>query len=478
MVEQRGMLNHLWAKVADLGLTAESAVVQNASQCFDISVWQHLAALAVGGRICIAGEETAQDPERLLGFVRREEVTVLEVVPSMLRSLLEAAADDLPRLEWLVVTGEVLPPDLCRRWLALHPRTALLNAYGPTECSDDITHHVIREAPAAAASQVPLGRPVGNFRLYVLDRSWIPVPLGAAGELCAGGEGVGRGYLGAPVRTAQAFVPDPFGAVPGARLYRTGDLARHTPDGTLEFLGRIDQQVKVRGFRIELGEIEACLAGHPEVRQSLVLVREDTPGDARLTAYLVPAAGRRLSPGELRAFLRERLTEYMVPSSLVFLEKMPLLPNGKVDRRGLPKPEAAPSTRAQTPRTEVGRAVAAVWREVLGAAAVGLEDNFFDLGGHSLLMVRVQAGLRRSGLEVSLTELFQYPTVKALATHLGAEEAPAAGPLASRQPGTPVKPVEPETAIAVIAMAGRFPGARDVEELWRNLSDGGESITF
>jgi len=294
MVEQRGMLNHLQAKIADLGLTAADVVAQTASQCFDISVWQLLAALLAGGRVEIFPDEVAHDPLRLLAEVERRSVTVLETVPSLLRLLiedLEARGADRPvlgRLRWMIPTGEALPPDLCRRWLLLHPRIPLLNAYGPTECSDDVTHHPIHEIPPGDELQTPIGRPVPNLRLYVLDPGLEPAPAGVPGELFVGGAGVGRGYLGDGARTAQAFIPDPFSPAVGARLYRTGDLGRRRPDGTIEFLGRRDHQVKIRGHRIELGEIEAVLARHPGVRAAAVVAREDAPGDKRLAAYVVP----------------------------------------------------------------------------------------------------------------------------------------------------------------------------------------------
>ncbi|MBV9790350.1 MAG: amino acid adenylation domain-containing protein, partial [Chloroflexi bacterium] len=290
MVEQRGMINHLYAKIAELDLTADDVIVQNASQSFDISVWQFLAALLVGGQVVIVPDVIAHDPAQLLATVETRKVTILEVVPSLLRAMLsEASADGAARyplsaLRWLVPTGEELPADLCRAWLDLYPQTPLLNAYGPTECSDDVTHHPIAVPPVA--QRVPIGRPVANTRLYILDHQLRPLPVGVSGELYVGGDGVGRGYLDDPRRTALAFVPDPFAANPGSRLYRTGDLARYQADGTIAFGGRIDQQVKIRGFRIELGEIEAVLRRHEAVREAAVIVREET-GGPRLVAYVV-----------------------------------------------------------------------------------------------------------------------------------------------------------------------------------------------
>ncbi len=324
MITHRGMLNHLRAKIHDLGLDAGDTVAQTASPCFDISVWQLLAGPLAGGRVDLVPDDIAADPARLLDHSEAAGVTVIETVPSLMRLLLDeverhapgsAGRPRLSGLRWMIPTGEALPPDLCRRWLAAYPRIPLLNAYGPTECSDDVTHHPIRpDGPLSAdAASVPIGRSVPNLRLYALepglDPGASPVPAGVTGELWVGGAGVGRGYLGDPARTAEVFLPDPFAGEPGSRLYRTGDLGRRRADGTLEFLGRVDQQVKVRGVRIELGEIEAALRGHPAVLDAAVVVLESggqsgghTSGHARLAAYVVEnleAQTEEAGPGEL-----------------------------------------------------------------------------------------------------------------------------------------------------------------------------------
>jgi amino acid adenylation domain-containing protein len=304
MIEHRGMLNHLYAKVYALGLSAEDVVAETASQCFDISVWQFLSALLVGGRVEVFADEVAHNGAALLEATARRGVTILEVVPTLVAAMLDTrerrqvSARELRSLRWLLVTGEALPPETCRRWFARYD-TPLMNAYGPTECSDDVTHHVIAEAPAPEAPRVPIGRPVINTRLYVLDSELEPVPLGGRGELYVGGGGVGRGYLRSPARTAEVFLPDPFSTEPGARLYKTGDAARYLPDGTLDYLGRVDAQVKVRGFRIELGEIESALRAHPDVREAAVVAREDSRGDKRLVAYVVPG-GSKAGEGDAR----------------------------------------------------------------------------------------------------------------------------------------------------------------------------------
>ena len=293
MIEHRGMLNHLYAKINDLRLTETDSVAQTASQCFDISVWQMLSVLLVGGHVHILPDEIAHNPTSLLEKVDRMGISILEMVPSLLGAMLEvheaegAYKPALNALRWLLPTGEALAADLCIRWLRLYPHIPLLNAYGPTECSDDVTHYPIFEPPANEEGVMPIGRALANTQLYVLNPHLLPVPVGVKGELYVGGVGVGRGYIHDEQRTAEAFLPDSFSADPDARLYKTGDLARYRPDGTLEFLGRIDYQVKIRGDRIELGEIEAALSEHPEVKECVVTAREDERGDKQLVAYIV-----------------------------------------------------------------------------------------------------------------------------------------------------------------------------------------------
>ncbi|MFE6489577.1 amino acid adenylation domain-containing protein, partial [Streptomyces sp. NPDC057757] len=319
MVQRSGLMNHLWAKVGDLDLAAGETVVQNAPLTFDVSVWQLLAPLVVGGTVRVAGVATAADPTALFALVRAEGVTVLEVVPALLRAALDAwdldgDAPELPTLRWLVVTGEALPADLCRRWHTRYPDVPMMNAYGPTECSDDVTHAVIAVDDELGA-RVPIGSPVRNTLLYVLSDELQPVPVGVPGELYLAGHGLARGYVGRPALTAERFVADPHGA-PGSRMYRTGDLARWTTTGELEFAGRTDDQVKVRGFRIELAEVEAAFAAHPAVRQAFATVRQDRPGDKRLVAYVTGDAPL----DELRAFVTDRLPGYMLPAAIVTLD--------------------------------------------------------------------------------------------------------------------------------------------------------------
>jgi amino acid adenylation domain-containing protein len=440
MVEHRGMLNHLCAKVNDLELTECDVVAQTASQCFDISVWQFLSPLMVGGCVRVYDDEVAHDPWALLKHADGDKVTVLETVPSLLRAALEGGEESraggprLDSLRWMVVTGEALPPELCRRWLCKYPGVTMVNAYGPTECSDDVTHHFISEA-RGEEMRTPIGKPLMNTRLYVLDSHLSPVPVGVAGELYAGGDGVGRGYFRDPSRTAAVFVPDSFSGEPGARLYRTGDLVRHLPGGELEFLGRIDHQVKVRGFRIELGEIEAVLSSHEAVRDCVVVAADDGHGAARVLAYLVVAEDGSAQTQDWRGYVKERLPEYMVPSAVVTLDALPLTANGKVDRKALPVPDLTQVDDAEqyvAARTPVEAALVEIWEEVLGVERPGIHQNFFDLGGHSLLAMMVVSRLREvCQVELPLRAIFEAPTVAELAEHVvgaqGAEHESVAG---------------------------------------------------
>jgi amino acid adenylation domain-containing protein/non-ribosomal peptide synthase protein (TIGR01720 family) len=426
MIEHQGMLNHIYAKITSLDLTVKDSVAQNASQCFDISVWQFLAVLLVGGRVHIFPDVVAHDPVQLLGQVDQHGITILETVPSLLRTMLDVCEAtlvqrlNLKTLRWFIATGEALPADLCRRWLSLYPHIPLLNAYGPTECSDDVTHHPISVPPAETESYMPIGRALQNTRLYVLDHMLRPVPIGVNGELYIGGIGVGRGYLSDAQRTAEAFVPDTFGEEPGARLYKTGDLARYLPDGTLQFLGRIDQQVKIRGNRIELGEIQAVLCDHPSVREAVAIARESVPGDTRIIAYLVPDPNQPVAVSDVRRFLKERLPEYMIPSTIILLERLPLTPNGKVDLRALPTPEADRSGLEVTyvaPRTATELVLASIWGQVLRLDQVGTHDNFFELGGDSILSIQIIARAHQAGLQLTPKQLFQYQTIAELAAN-------------------------------------------------------------
>ena len=422
MIDHVGMLNHLRAKILTTRLSERSVVAQNASHCFDISVWQFLAPLMVGGKVVIYDDETAGDPVAFLAGLRRDRVTVAEVVPTMLELLLEAAEragpeeGSLPDLEYLVSTAEALPVALARRWMARYPKARLINAYGATECSDDTTHEIVEGVPPDHP-RMSVGLPIPNFRIYVLDSRLRPVPVGCRGEICFSGIGVGRGYLGDPVRTAEVFIPDPFSDTPGARLYRTGDVGRHLPDGRIVFLGRADFQVKVRGHRIELGEVEAALLGHGAVAQAVAIVRPDGRGQNRLLAYVV---GQAIETAALRAHLETVLPDYMIPEHITPLPAFPLTRNGKVDRKALPDPGPGPTRAVVAPRDAVEAALVEIWREVLEVSVLGIEDNFFELGGHSLKTIQVRSRIKdRLRVDVGLRALFERQTIRELAPYVG-----------------------------------------------------------
>ncbi|MGE7956583.1 non-ribosomal peptide synthetase [Pseudomonas sp. NPDC089530] len=421
MVEQRGMLNNQLSKVPYLQLSEADVIAQTASQSFDISVWQFLAAPLFGARVDIVPNAIAHDPQGLLDHVQAQGITVLESVPSLIQGMLAQDAVSLDGLRWMLPTGEAMPPELAHQWLLRYPQIGLVNAYGPAECSDDVAFYRVDMA-STRGSYLPIGTPTDNNRLYLLDGALELVPLGAVGELCVAGTGVGRGYVSDPLRTAPVFVPNPFGA-PGERLYRTGDLARRRADGVLEYVGRVDHQVKIRGYRIELGEIEARLHEQPEVRDAAVGVQEGVNGK-HLVGYLV-ASDSALNPSErlerIKQRLRAELPEYMVPLHWLWLERLPLNANGKLDRKALPALEIGQlqSTDYLAPRSELEQTLADIWAEVLKVERVGVRDNFFELGGHSLLATqiasRVQKTLQRN---VPLRAMFECSTVEELAHYI------------------------------------------------------------
>ena len=421
MVEQRGMLNNQLSKLPYLDLSAADVIAQTASQSFDISVWQFLAAPLFGARVDIVPNTIAHDPQGLLAHVEAQGITVLESVPSLIQGMLAQDRISLDGLRWMLPTGEAMPPELAHQWLLRYPQIGLVNAYGPAECSDDVAFFRV-DLASTRGTYLPIGTPTDNNRLYLLDGALELVPQGAVGELCVAGTGVGRGYVSDPLRTAQVFVPNPFGA-PGERLYRTGDLARRRSDGVLEYVGRIDHQVKIRGYRIELGEIEARLHEQPQVRDAAVGVQEGVNGK-HLVGYLV-AADETLNPSErldrIKQRLRAELPEYMFPLHWLWLDRLPLNANGKLDRKALPELEIGQlhSQDYLAPRNELETTLAAIWAEVLKVERVGVEDNFFELGGHSLLATqiasRVQKTLQR---DVPLRAMFECSTVSQLAEYI------------------------------------------------------------
>jgi amino acid adenylation domain-containing protein len=452
-----------------LQLGPGARIPQLASLSFDASVFEIFPALASGAALILL-------PAGLLGDDLAVELRQQGATSMVAIAILETLSEEIPSLRAVCSGGEALPAEVAARWSA---GRALTNCYGPTEVT---VYATSMPCPPGRRVIPPIGRPIEGARAYVLDRRLRLAPTGAAGELYVGGEGLAHGYLRRPDLTAERFVPDPWSGVPGARLYRTGDLVRWRADGPLDFLGRVDAQVKIRGFRVELGEVEAALGRHPAVERAVVMAREDSPGLRRLVAYAVPAAGVAPTAGELRAFLQAALPEFMVPAAVVVLPVLPLTANRKVDFKALPAPEGSPEAAYVMPRNEVERTISGIWREVLRVQRVGVNDNFFDLGGHSLLMARVHSRLREAfpGFSLGLVDLFKYPTVSVLATRLsggeGEEAVPASRAGVERARIRRNAAGRGETGIAIVGMACRFPGADSVERFWENLTGGVESI--
>ncbi|GGI29716.1 non-ribosomal peptide synthetase [Bradyrhizobium guangdongense] len=441
MIEQRGLSNHLASLISELRLTPRDVIAQTAPQSFVISVWQFLAGPMTGARVHVCGNSVVQDPMMLAREIEREGITVLEIVPSLLRVILERL-DEAPmlcafaKLRLLISTGEPLPVELSRAWFARCPKVPLINAYGASECSDDVSLHRLTRAPDTATTNVPVGAPLPNTQLYVLDPNLQPQPIGVVGELCIGGAAVGRGYINDPAQSRERFIPDPFARAKGSRLYRTGDLARRRADGTIECLGRADLQVKVRGYRLELKEIEAALADHASVRAGIVEPRRDANGDVRLIAHVVPRAGTQISASELRDFLKSRLPVHAIPSAFLFLDQVPLNAHGKLDRSALltPVQQEPARTDASVPARRFSEKVLSdIWIDLLGVESLGVTDNFFDLGGHSLLAGQAMARLARAlGVSLPIKTIFEAPTIEQLARRV--EEAAATksqGPVAA-----------------------------------------------
>ncbi|MCK0093890.1 amino acid adenylation domain-containing protein, partial [Rhodococcus sp. F64268] len=424
VVSHGAIVNQLVWKREHFSLTPSDAVLLKTAATFDLSVWEFWSALTAGARLVIAAPDGHRDPAYLNGLIRRENVTTLHVVPSMLDALLDDARGELPdTLRQVLAIGETLPIDTAERALA-HPAPGLVNLYGPTEAAVSVTAHEVRESPS---SSVPIGEPVSNTQVFVLDERLHPVPPGVPGELYLAGVQLARGYLGRSGLTTERFVANPFGD-PGTRLYRTGDIVRWRPfresgSGTLEYLDRADSQVKVRGFRIELGEIEVALRSLPQIREAVASVQRgaSVQSDDRIVAFVAPAEGRLDVPA-MRAELARVLPSYMIPQGFVTLDSVPLNINGKVDRKALPEPEA-PARPYRAPRTSTENAVATAFVDVLDIhGKVGLDDDFFEIGGTSLSAVKVVARLREYLFtEVPLPWLFLHPEVEELSRRIDAE---------------------------------------------------------
>jgi amino acid adenylation domain-containing protein len=424
MNTHRGICNRLlWMQDA-YHMTEEDRVLQKTPFSFDVSVWEFFWPLLVGARLIVAKPGGHKDSTYLVKLIQEQHITTLHFVPSMLEVFLDdKEVERCTSLNRVICSGEALPFELQERFFA-KMSAELHNLYGPTEAAVDVSYWPCKRH--SDRHIVPIGYPVANTQLYVLDPHLQPVPIGVLGELYIGGVQVARGYLNRPELTAEKFIPDPFSQDRGAHLYRTGDVARYLPGGEIEYLGRIDHQVKIRGMRIELGEIEAVLGEHEAVRQAVIIAREDTPGDKQLVAYIVSEGEQVPSVSVLRHFLKEKLPEHMVPSAFVVLEKLPLSPNGKIDRKALPVPaNLRPQSESSyvAPRTEMERTITDIWQEVLHLEKIGMNDNFFDLGGHSLRMAQVHSRLRdKLQRDLSMLEMFKFPTINSLVAYLSRGE--------------------------------------------------------
>jgi amino acid adenylation domain-containing protein len=480
MVTHRAIANRVLWTVERHGLGAADRVLFKTPFSFDASIWELFAPLLSGGTVVVARAGGHQDAAYLVEAVREYEITVLQLVPSMLRVVLdEEGLESCVTLRRMFCGGERLTMEDQRRLEAVLPAASLHNLYGPTETAIDATSWDCERGAGRAV--MPIGQPIGNLRAYVVDAQLRPVPVGVAGELYVGGVGLARGYLGRPELTAERFVPDALSGERGARLYRTGDVARWSADGLLEYVGRADQQVKVRGFRIEPAEVETVIRLQPDVRTCVVLVR-DQAETQRLEAYVVTTPGAVTSKG-LREWVREHLPEYMTPSVFVLLDELPLLPNGKLDRRALLQigqeaPVVPGSSAYVAPRNPIEDAVATTWGEVLQVKQVGVHDNFFELGGHSLMATRVAARLRESfDVDLPLRDVFEEPTVAGLALRIADQlrgaAAPKPSPLEPRLRSGPLplsfaqqrlwflSQLEPDSSAYNVATALRLGGALD-----------------
>ncbi|MCB0062618.1 MAG: amino acid adenylation domain-containing protein, partial [Caldilineaceae bacterium] len=433
MIPHRAIVNRLLWMQDEYRLTAQDHILQKTPFSFDVSVWEFFWPLLTGARLVMAEPGGHTEPAYLVQTIQAQAITVIHFVPPMLQLFLEAeGVEACTTLRTVICSGEALPVELERRFFAKLSAN-LHNLYGPTEAAVDVSYWACQ--PDHSRTTVPIGHPVANTQLYILDPYGEPVPVGVPGELHIGGSQVGCGYHNRPELTAVKFTPNPFGA---GTLYKTGDLTRYLSDGAIEFLGRIDNQVKIRGFRIELGEIEALLAEHPAIQAALLLVREDIPGQKRLVAYITekwqrgngaewqngtePLAPPALDLVELRGFLQQKLPDHMIPAAFVVLDALPLTPNGKVDRRALPAPDTsalAVNTAYAPPRSAVEKTLVTLWQELLRVEGVGIHDNFFALGGDSILSIQLIARAKQAGIALTPKQIFQHQTIAKLADVAG-----------------------------------------------------------
>ncbi|MCK5844603.1 MAG: amino acid adenylation domain-containing protein, partial [Victivallales bacterium] len=424
MVSHKSIVNAYLAWEEDYGLRAGvNSHLQMASFSFDVFGGDFVRALLSGGKLVLAPRETLLEAETLYNLMRREHVNCAEFVPAVLRNLVDYLDDTGQKLDFmknLIAGSDIWTVKEYKKFLNYcGPDTRLINSFGLTEAAVDSTFFEGDVSDYAEERLVPIGRPFPNSIIYIVDQHLNLSPIGVPGELLVAGPNLARGYFERPDLVAEKFVPNSFSDQPGDRMYRTGDLARWLPDGNIEFLGRIDHQIKIRGFRVELGEIETVLEKHPSLKNTVVIAREDTPGDQRLVGYVTALGNAAPDSATLRAFLKEHVPDYMVPSAIMILDALPLTPNGKVDRKALPAPDQSAYEAMQTwvePATEAERKLVAIWSSVLRVEKIGAGDDFFELGGHSLLATQVLSRIRDVfDVELPLRNLFEFVTVRELA---------------------------------------------------------------
>ena len=485
-----GICNRLLWMQDTYQLTSADAVLQKTPFSFDVSVWEFFWTLITGARLVVAQPEGHRDTNYLINLILQQQITTLHFVPSMLQVFLEAEGlEKCQSLVRVIASGEALPAQLQQRFFN-RLDAQLHNLYGPTEAAVDVTFRQCKKDNLSNQNTVPIGQPIANIQIYLLDRYLSPVPMGVTGEVYIGGVGVGRGYFNRPDLTAERFIPNFFSSEPAARLYKTGDLARYLLNGDIEYIGRIDNQIKLRGFRIELGEIEAVISQYPAVRESVVVVREDSVDSQRIVAYVVAQKEQTLTIPELRSFLESKLPNYMVPAAFVILEALPLTPNGKVDRKALPVPELKQisSSNIVPPSTPIENLLAGIWAEVLAIDKVGINNNFFELGGHSLIATRVISQIRQVfQVELPLRYLFEKPTVSGLGKEIekaiklnsgveatNIEQIPRSQQLPlsfAQQRLWFLAQLEPESPFYNIPAAVRLQGELNVEALQQSLNE-------
>jgi amino acid adenylation domain-containing protein len=428
IIQHRSLVNYTTAVCIEYEIEKCDRFLQFSSISFDVSAEEIYTSLIKGATLVLRTDSMLDSIGVFLQKCRDWEITVLALPTAYWHELTAFLNKETfalsPSLRLVIIGGEKALPERLKTWIEyVGQRVRLVNNYGPTEATVGATIYDC-SALDSASTQVPIGRPIRNVQTYILDRYQQPVPIGVPGELHIGGDGLARGYLNRPDLTQEKFISNPFSNEPGLSLYKTGDQVRYLPDGNIEYLGRIDNQVKIRGFRIELGEIEAMLAQHPDVREAVVVVREDVPGHKSLVSYLVLHQNPAPTVNQLRDFLKQKLPNYMVPSTFVMLEALPLTPNGKVDHKSLPAPDLNSLLQKSdfvAPGTPTEELVASIWAKVLGVEQVGINDNFFELGGHSLLATQLLSQVSDTcGVELPLSKLFEAPTVASISNYIEA----------------------------------------------------------